>query len=462
MVVKMDDSSGKDQAGTVRTGAMPDWKAFVLALSAMQIGPNLALAGGYQYPTSGEASWLVFGAAGLLGVLLTIVIGRFAAVDGQPLALLNHVQDVLPRWVSSLTASALLTAYLIGPATGVLGTTIYVDSIAQAAGLPAGHEALMAAAIAAVIGLGAIRGLSWTATLSMILGTVCLPLALWMTVRASTAPAHPLLSTLPHSLSDFSLLASGAYVAMGFIIGFDCIVALASTTANPRRTAPRAMKVGVIGAAAVLCIGVRLQSGALRPHLDALAEGLSPSSILLAADGNGRWSVAMDTILVATAMAGLVAWLSGAAIVVSRAAGSGLLPSFLSAGTGDDPRRAVIGLTVVSIALPAAFLLATHASALSATVYLSNFMVLLWLVPYALACLALLVGRSTRHEPTHVCVAALAALVLIVVFTFAQFAAQADAVALVVYAAGAVAVGGLAMLMSRAQRRGAALRLESP
>ncbi|MEP6504034.1 MAG: hypothetical protein ABJD97_11930, partial [Betaproteobacteria bacterium] len=295
----------------------------------------------------------------------------------------------------------------------------------------------------------------------MMLGTVCLPLALWMTVRASTAPAHPLLSTLPHSLSDFSLLASGAYVAMAFIIGFDCIVALASTTANPRRTAPRAMKVGVIGAAAVLCIGVRLQSGALRPHLDALAEGLSPSSILLAADGNGRWSVAVDMILVVTAMSGLVAWLSGAAIVVSRAAGSGLLPSFLSAGTDDDSRRAVIGLTVLSIALPAAFLLATNSSALSATVYLSNFMVLLWLVPYALACLALLASRSTRHEPAHVYVAALASLVLIVTFTFAQFVTQVDVVALIIYAAGAVAVGALAMLMSRARRRGTATRLES-
>lgn len=169
----------------------------------------------------------------------------------------------------------------------------------------------------------------------------------------------------------------------------------------------------------------------------------------------------MDMILVATAIAGLVAWLSGAAIVVSSAAGSGLLPGFLTSGANRNPRRAVIGLTVVSIVLPAAFLLATHASPLSATVYLTNFMVLLWLVPYALACIALLVGRSTRREPTHVRVAALAALVLIALFTFAQFAAQADAVALIVYGAGAAAVGGLAMLMSRARRRGTAIRLES-
>ncbi len=440
---------------------MPEWKAFVLALSAMQIGPNLALAGGYQYPTSGEASWLVFAAAGLLGVLLTVVIGRFVAEDGQPLALLNHVQDALPPWASALAAAALLAAYLVGPATGVLATTIYVDSIGQALGLPAGHEAGMATAIAALIGLGSLRGLNWAAGLSVLLGIVCLPLALTMTVRAGAMPAHPLLSTLPHGLSDAWMTASGAYVAMGFIIGFDCIVALASTTANPRRTAPRAMKVGVIGAAAVLCIGVRLQSGALGAHLDALAQGLSPSSILLAADGHGRWSVAMDMILVAAAMAGLVAWLSGAAIVVSSAARSGLLPRLLAAGANDDPRRAVIGLTVVSIVLPAVFLLATHASPLSATVYLSNFMVLLWLVPYALACIALLVGRSTRRESAPVRLAALAALVLIALFTFAQFATQADAVALLVYGAGAAAVGGLAILMSRAQRRGTAIRLES-
>jgi amino acid transporter len=343
----------------------------------------------------------------------------------------------------------------------VLATTIYVDSIGQALGLPAGHEAGMAIAIAALIGLGSLRGLSWAAGLSMILGLVCFPLALWMTVLSGAVPVHPLTSTLPHGRSDAWMLARGAYVAMGFIIGFDCIVALASATANPRRTAPRAMKVGVIGAAAVLCIGVRLQSGALGAHLDALAQGLSPSSILLAADGHGRWSVAMDMILVATAIAGLVVWLSGAAIVVSSAAGSGLLPRLLAAGANGDPRRAVIGLTVVSMVLPAGFLLATHASALSATVYLSNFMVLLWLVPYALACIALLVSRSSRRESTHVRVAALAALVLIALFTLAQFAVQADAVSLIVYGAGAAAVSGLAMLMSRARRRGTAIRLES-
>lgn len=445
----------------MRAGAMPDWKAFVLALSAMQIGPNLALAGGYQYPTSGAASWLVFAAAGLLGVLLTIVIGRFVAADGQPLALLNHIQETLPPWASALAAAALLAAYLIGPATGVLATTIYVDSIGQAFGLPAGYEVEMAVVIATTIGLFTVRGLGWAAGLSMILGVVCLPLAAWMTLRASAAPAVPLTATLPHGLHDAWMLASGAYVAMGFIIGFDCIVALASTTANPRRSAPRAMKVGVIGAAAVLSIGVRLQSGALSAHLDGLAQGLSPSSVLLSADGHARWSVAMDVVLVAAATAGLVAWLSGAAIVVSRAAGSGLLPRFLAAGADDDPRRAVIGLTVVSVVLPGVFLLATRASPLSATVYLSNFMVLLWLVPYGLACIALLVERTAGCAPAHAQVAALAALVLIVLFTLAQLVTQADAVALVIYAAGAAAVGGLAMLMSRARRRGTAIRLES-
>jgi len=201
------------------------WKVLLLALLAMQLGPNLAISAGYQLLVSGSSAWLALGCAAVVAYLVAITLGRLARDHEVSPTILSFAQRTLPRWAVNATAGSLLVGYLIGTATGVVGVTIYLQSIVSGTLAPGSDPALMSALLicvtAALIGFCAYRGLDLSTKVASVLGAACLPLAIYVTYAAARSyrfDVHSLMSLEGLSLPD---LLHGIFVALGFYVGFD-------------------------------------------------------------------------------------------------------------------------------------------------------------------------------------------------------------------------------------------------
>jgi len=410
------------------------WKVTVLSISAMQIGPNLAISGGMQIPYSGLGSWAAFLGAAVLAMIVAKVIARFAIVYGGTASILSFAQHSLPRWAVALTAATLLTGYVVGPAIGVLGVTIYLESLANSFGILHTNliamQCCLAAGVAVLIGICAFRGVEFSARISMLLGAICIPLAIWITLSAGRSFGFNVAPEFSTSGMSPMTMSRGVFAAMGFFIGFDCIAALASETASPKKDVPRVLIWTVGFAGATLVAGVLLQAPVLLAQNQALLAGDSPTKILLGANGSEALAVTADLILVLTCISGLIAWLSGAGVVIAAAAHDGFMPRALSQFhvASGVPRRSIVLLTIVSIALPALVFIATGASPLLATLYASNLLVLLWLVPYALICGALIFAPRATDMEWAARIAAAVGLTIIAAIVAAQLLFPLDKV----------------------------------
>jgi basic amino acid/polyamine antiporter, APA family len=422
---------------------VPFWKVMVLGVCALQIGPNLALAAGYQLQYSGLTSWLALSGAALVSMAVAVTLSRFARRYSITASLLSFARLSLPPLPVAVTAAAFLLGYVIGPAVGVLTTTIYFSSILSALGVPAADAAMAQCVIVIVasifIGACAYRGVDLSARVAMILGVACIPIAIWLTLVAGHTVAFDIRPEFDlHAETPISL-ARGIFVGMAFYIGFDGVGALASETRDPHRSVPRVLQwtVGISGLA--LAFGALLQTPVLLLHEAALAAGDSPTRILANAGGIPSVALLSDIVLAMAGIAGLIAWLNCAAIIIATAAGEGFLPRALGKlhPTYGSPHQAVVFLSVVSIVLPVSLILWTRASPIQASLYLTNIDVLLWLVPYAILCVGSWQLRDAEKTDGWYRATAMTGLVAIIAIVAAQIIWPLDHVSAVINAVGA-------------------------
>ncbi len=442
--------------------AVPFWKVMMLGVCAMQIGPNLALSAGYQLEYSGLASWFALSGAAVISMIVAVTLSRFARRYSVTASLLSFARMSMSPLPVSVTAAAFLLGYIIGPAVGVLTTTIYISSLLSAMGVPAADAVMMQCAICVVasifIGACAYRGMDLSARVAMTLGVACIPLAIWITVAAGHSFAFDIRPELNLRGETATSLARGVFVGMAFFVGFDGVGALASETADPHRNVPRILQwcVGIAGL--TLAFGALLQAPVLLAHAGALEAGQSPTKILADAGGMSRLALLSDLVLAMAGIAGLIAWLNCAAVIVATAATEGFLPRFLGRvhPSYGSPYKAVVFLSIVSIVLPVALIAWTRAAPILATLYLTNIDVLLWLVPYAILCLGswqLRDGDGRDGPYRAIAVIGLAAILAIV---GAQVIWPIDHVAAVVNATGAALIaGGTVVFLMMAPARAA-------
>jgi amino acid transporter len=184
---------------------------------------------------------------------------------------------------------------------------------------------------------------------------------------------------------------------MAFFIGFDGVGALASETAEPQRNVPKLLTWILLIAGVTLSVGTLLQTPALLAHSAALDAGESPTKIMAIAGGLPSIAVAADVVLAMAGMASLIGWLNISAIIVATAANEGFLPATLgrSHPRFGSPYCAVLFLTALSVVVPIVMMVWTRAAAITSTIYLTNVMVLLWLIPYGIICAA----AARRFDP---------------------------------------------------------------
>jgi amino acid transporter len=433
---------------------MSFWKVLVLALLAMQLGPNLAISAGYQLQVSGPASWLALGVAAVIAYLVAVTLGRLARDHEVPPTILSFAQRTLPRWAVHVTAGSLLVGYLIGTAGGVVGVTIYLQSLLTGTlGLqtdPTVLSAILICVTASLLGFCAYRGLDFSTKVTTLLGAACLPLAIyvtWAAARGYGFDVHALVSFDRFSLTD---LAHGTFVALGFYVGFDGCAMLATETPNPRRIVPTLLMTTVLICGVVVTAGALFQTPPLLGDLAALDRGESPTRILVEAAQLPISDTFVDLVLAAAILAGLIAWQSFSASVLAAASLEGFMPPSLAEvhPRFKSPHRAVVLLSVIAAALPLGLVLSVHAVPLVATLYLSHIIVLLWLVPYILIC-----AGAVRHREAPL--AGGLAFIALVCVVGVELLRPIDRAGLVMNIMGLAVIAAGTLAFSRAKRTAA-------
>ena len=400
---------------------VPFWKVLALGVCAMAVGPNLALSAAYQLHYSGLHSWLAFLGAALISMLVATAISRFARRFDITASILSFAKLTMPRSVTAVVAATLLLGYLIGPADGVLTEAIYLTSLVSPASPYADGPWVQCATVilsAALIGACAYRGVDVSARIATVLGVACIPLAIWITWVSGSSFGFDIRPELSLKGVSASSMCQGVFVAMAFFIGFDGVGALASETAEPQRNVSRLLSSILLIAGLTLSVGTLLQTPALLAHSAALDAGESPTRIMVIAGGIPSAAVTADVVLAMAGMASLIGWLNISAIIVATAAKEGFLPAVLGHNHPrfGSPHRAVLFLTALSIIIPLVMIGWTRAAAITSTIYLTNVMVLLWLIPYAIICIAA-VRRLDPREPRGLAMilSALGALAVILI-----------------------------------------------
>jgi amino acid transporter len=441
---------------------VPFWKVMVLGICAMAIGPNLALSAAYQLHYSGLHSWLAFLGAAVVCLLVAAAISRFARRFSVPASILSYSKLTLPRWLTAIVAATLLLGYIIGPADGVLTETIYLTSLA----LPLNHgdsasplmQCVIAAFSALFIGACAYRGVDLSARIATVLGVACIPVAVWITVRAGASFGFDFRPELTlGGLSSLSL-SRGVFVAMAFFIGFDGIATLASDTSEPQRNAPRLLVWILVIAGVTLSVGTLLQAPVLHEYSAGIDAGESPTRILAIAGGIPRAAAASDVVLAMAGMASLIGWFNIAALIVATASRDGFLPAVLGRRHPryGSPHCAVIFLTLLSIVLPIAMIFWTRSAPIQSTIDLTNVMVLLWLIPYGVICAAAVRRLDAQDRPDVITALAAAGVIAVIVLVGAELLWPINRESGVVNVLGAAVIGVASFLFFKLERRGGA------
>jgi APA family basic amino acid/polyamine antiporter len=427
---------------TSKPNSVPLWKMMVLGLCTLQIGPNLALSAGYQLHYSGLTAWLALSGAAIVSMTVAVAISYFARHYSVTASILSFAQLTLPRWPVAIIATTLLIGYVMGPAIGVMTATIYVSSLIHTLGYSwAGNPwipSIVAAVLSVIIGASAYRGVDWSAKISLGLGIASIPLAIWVTWSAGRTFGFDIRPELSLGGTSAISISRAVFVAMGFFVGFDGVAALASETAAPKRNVAKILRWTLVVAAITFVGGALLQAPVLLAHSDELGSGASPTKVLAEAIGIPAVAVACDLLLSMACVAGLIAWLNCAAIIVATAANDGFLPKALSGfdARSGSPRRAIVFLTAVSIILSIVLLVWSNAAPILTTAYLTNVNVLLWLIAYALICAAAVKHRAAGERRGLSHVLSFAGLVAILAIICAQVIWPLDHISAVMNVAG--------------------------
>ena len=402
---------------TLRHGYASMRAVSVLGLAAMQIGPGIALAGGYMIVYAGDASWVAMAlaaiAAGAFAVAVTTFSRRMVATGG----LISYIGSTLGPVARAFTAAGYLCGVLISIAAVTTGVVVFTASFLDRVGFPNATSGPMQAGSAIVLATAAAafayRGLDTSVKVSAILTFTPVPFVLWVTVAAALNTDLDLSPQFDVGSEAFSLsvIVPAVVIASANFVGFDGMSAFAGETENPRRNVPRllALLLSVCGLSYIVMIWVQVP--ALNGGLDLLYEGESPTTVLADVGGVGFLAAPLDLLLAAAVFAGLVATMNYGSRIVATAAADGLIPRALSKihPRHRSPSRAIVFIGVLAAGLPVVLQIVSSSPPLESSVYLYTFYAYFYLLPYVLAAVAaiVLLVRERAASPLRVAVIAL-------------------------------------------------------
>ena len=388
----------------------------VLGLAAMQIGPGIALAGGYMIVYTGDASWVAMACALLAAAALAVGITAFSRHMIATGGLISYIGSTLGPTARAFTAAGYLCGILVSIAAVVTGVVIFTASFLVEAGVDFASsgvaQALSAVVLATAAAFIAYRGLDASVRLSTVLTFAAIPFVLWVTVAAALNVDFDLSSQFDFGSESFSssIIIPGVIIAAANFVGFEGMSALAGETKNPRRNVPRllALLLTVCGLSYIVMIWVQVP--ALNDGFDLLAAGESPTAVLAKVGGVSFLAAPLDLLLAAATFAGLVATMNYGSRIVATAAADGLIPRKLAKihPVHRSPHTAIVFMGILAAGVPVILQITASSPPLESSVYLYTFYAYFYLLPYVLAAVAAIVlhVREGMVRPVRIAVVA--------------------------------------------------------
>ncbi|WP_173009970.1 APC family permease [Mycolicibacterium sp. P9-64] len=384
---------------SLRHGSTSIWSTTVLGLASMQIGPCMALAGGYMVAYTGDASWLAMALAVLIAGALAVGISAFARHTVATGGLMSYVGSTLGPKAKAFTAAGYVCAYAVGFPAIVTGVVIFTSSFFVKMGFESASSGLVQASSAVVLAILAAgiayRGLDASVRVTGFLTFAAIPFVLWVTVAAALKGDFNLGGQFDFSGDAFSpaIVIPGVVIAASNFVGFEAVSALAGETKDPKRNVPRllALLLTVCGVSYIVMIWAQIPS--LNGALDLLAAGESPTAILADVGGVGFLAAPLDLLLAGATFAGLIASMNYGSRIVGTAAADGLLPKRLARihPVRRTPHVAIFAIGLVAGGIPVVLQLVASSPPLDSSVYLYTFYAYFYLALYVLAAVAAIV-----------------------------------------------------------------------
>lgn len=389
-------SATHDDTTTLRHGYASLWSVTVLGLSAQQIGPGVALAGGYMFVYAGAASWLsmliALAAACALGAAVVVFSRRQVATGG----LMSYIGKVLGPYARALVGAGYMGGILVGVAGVVTGVVVFTSSffvqIGVAWAATSTAQVISALVLAAVAAALAYRGLDTSVRVSAVLSFIGIPFVIWVTIAAALNTAYNFAAQFDFTSDalSFDAILQGTLIASAYFVGYEGLSAMAGETRDPRRNVPRliALIVGITGAAYIVILWAQIPS--LEGGIDMLNAGESPSAVLAHLGNVPFLAAPLDLLMAAATFAGLVAAFNYASRIVATAAADGLLPRRLAHihPRYRSPSTAVLFMAIFAGGIPLALQLISSAPPLESSIYLYTLFAYFYLIPYVLAAVA--------------------------------------------------------------------------
>ncbi len=382
----------------------------ILGLSAQQIGPGVALAGGYMIVYAGDASWVSMLIALLISACLGAIVIAFSRRLVATGGLMSYVAAVLGPYARALVGAGYIVGILIAVGAVVTGVVIFTASFfvqlgATWAATPVA-QAIAACIVALAAGLIAYRGVDASVKVSAVLSFIGIPFVAWVTIAAATStPDYSIAPQFDFSGPDFAWdsIFQATLVALAYFVGFEGLSAMAGETKDPKRNLPRfvVLLLGLTGISYILTLWFQIPS--LMAGTDLLAAGDSPTAVLALLGGIGWLAAPLDALMAIATFAGLVATFNYGSRIVATAARAGLLPQRLSriSPRYRSPSAAVAFLMVVAAGIPVLFQIVAATPPLESSVLLYTLFSYCYFIPYVVASVAaiVLVIRSRRVNP---------------------------------------------------------------
>jgi amino acid transporter len=412
--------SAESSEPTLRHGYASMRAVTVLGLAAMQIGPGLALAGGYMIVYAGDASWVAMALALLAAAALAIGLATFCRRMVATGGLISYIGSTLGRVARAFTAAGYLCGVLISIAAVVTGVVIFTASFLGEVGVHSASsgfaQMISAITLAAAAAALAYRGLDTSVRVSSILTFAPIPFVLWVTVAAALNVNFDVSPQFDFGSHAFSLavIIPSVIIASANFVGFDGLSALAGETENPRRNVPRllALLLGVCGLSYIVMIWVQIP--VLNHGFHLLNAGESPTSVLADVGGVGFLAAPLDLLLAAATFAGLIATMNYGSRIVATAAADGLLPHRLAKihPVHRSPATAIVFMGILAAGIPVILQVVSSSPPLKSSVYLYTFYSYFYLLPYALAAIAaiVLLVREQKLQPFRLTAIAVGAI----------------------------------------------------
>ncbi|HWH25049.1 MAG TPA: APC family permease [Pseudolysinimonas sp.] len=313
-------------------GRIKPAQAFFYALSALAIATFVTGIGATMVTVAGWGSWLVMLLGSIVALLLATIVSRFARRHLTTGSIMAYMDLEIGKKSGVLAGAALLVGYIAVMCLYFGLALVFLVSFFSSFGID-----LSAPWLVSIIGVVLViiavalarRGVSLSVNTTVVLGWICVPVAIVILIAAVANFGVDFGSQFALKDFDPATLVPGFILGYGVFVGFEGFTALAQETADPRRTVPKLVFSTVAAVVAIAMVALLLTVPIFIAHYKEVLAGASPAHLLADVGGVSVLGTIADALLFLATFASMLAYVNDAGRIFGTAARDGMLPKAL-------------------------------------------------------------------------------------------------------------------------------------